>query len=90
MSIQLPMMQPKRRLRRTHIHIAARIPPDTKVARNMQRNLPCTRVLDAILEVAYRLVARDVREQVLRPQVVFCEEIGYVAAQTARVVAVPV
>lgn len=90
MAIELSMMQPKRRLGRRNIHIAAGVAPDAKVPTHMQRGLVGRRVLQRVLELADGRVARDVVEQVLRAQRRAREEVVHVAAQAARVVAVAV
>lgn len=81
------MMQPKHRLRRTHIHITTRVAPDTVVPANMQRGPLRHRVLQRVLELANRRVGRDVVEQVRRAHVRAGEEVVDVAAQAAWVVA---
>lgn len=90
MPVQLRMVQPKHRLRRRNIHIAPGVPPDAEMPSNMQRGECIRPALQVPLERANRRGARNVREQIARPKVVFGEEIADVAAQTARVVCVAV
>jgi hypothetical protein len=87
MPIQLPMMQPKRRLIRAHIHVAARIAPDAKVPADMQRRDSRRRALHRVLEGLDVGAGGDVGKQVGRLEEVAGEEVVYVAAMAARVVA---
>jgi hypothetical protein len=52
MPIQPPMMQPKRRLIRRHVHVAARIAPDAEMPADVQRRHDGRdAILDRVLEL---------------------------------------
>jgi hypothetical protein len=88
MPIQLRMMQPEDRLGGRNIHVAAGVAQDTEVPTKVQCSHGISVVrLEGVLERSNGLVTRDMRQQILRPQVVLGEDITNVPTQAARIIA---
>lgn len=90
MPIQLSMMQKERRLIGTDIYIATWVAPDAEVPADMQSCDCWVGVLNGILKGLDICAGGDVFKQVGRLEVIFSEEVVYVAAVAAWVVAVAV
>lgn len=80
MSVDLAVVQPKRRLTGGDVDVAAGVAPDAIMAADVEGCLASGRVLERVLELADGAVAGDVVEQVLGPHVRGAEEVADVAA----------
>jgi hypothetical protein len=82
------MVQPEGWLSWAHIHIAAWITPDRKMATNVKCcKVICTVGLESVLEGTDSFIAGNVRQKILRPQVALRKEVAHVTTVTSWIIA---